>query len=187
MWVLATVAVSGGIRLLLARRGRPAPPRGVRLSVAALAILLLVPATAHIQWLVRGHLAAGLDGGLETARDGHAARHLRHHADYLFREPIGAAPGRVLLAARLPHRRLLGDDGDPAAADHDLARARLAALPALFGAHAESSGAARAGVLAAVSTLRRAPLAPPGRPAQCGIGLERYHESRGYRSARPVG
>ncbi len=41
VWVLATVAVSGGIRLLLARRGRPAPPRGVRLSVAALAILLL--------------------------------------------------------------------------------------------------------------------------------------------------
>ena len=41
VWVLAAVAVSGGIRLLLARHGRPAPPRGVRLSVAALAILLL--------------------------------------------------------------------------------------------------------------------------------------------------
>jgi transglutaminase-like putative cysteine protease len=41
VWVVATVAVSAGIRLLLARRGRPAPPRGVRLSVAGLAILLL--------------------------------------------------------------------------------------------------------------------------------------------------
>jgi len=28
VWVLVTVGVSGGIRLLLARRGRPAPPRG---------------------------------------------------------------------------------------------------------------------------------------------------------------
>src|SRR6202030_1593862 len=101
-------------------------------------------------------------GGLETARDGHAARHLCHYADDLFREPVGAAPGRVLLAARLAPRRLLGDDGDPGAADHGLARARWAALSALFGTHAESSGAARAGVLAAVSTLRRAALAPPG-------------------------
>jgi transglutaminase-like putative cysteine protease len=41
VWVLVTVVVSGGIRLLLARRGRPAPPRGVRLAAAALAILLL--------------------------------------------------------------------------------------------------------------------------------------------------
>jgi len=41
VWVLATVAVSAGIRLLLARRGRPAPPRGVRLMIGVLAAALL--------------------------------------------------------------------------------------------------------------------------------------------------
>ena len=41
VWVPATVAVSGGIRLLLARRGRPPPPRIVRLLMAALGIALL--------------------------------------------------------------------------------------------------------------------------------------------------
>src|ERR1700731_4974005 len=41
VWVLVTVAVSGGIRLLLARRGRAAPPRAVRLVISAAAIALL--------------------------------------------------------------------------------------------------------------------------------------------------
>jgi transglutaminase-like putative cysteine protease len=41
VWVFVTVAVSGGLRLMLARRGRAAPPPGVRLGVAALAIALL--------------------------------------------------------------------------------------------------------------------------------------------------
>ena len=40
-WVLATVAVSGGARLMLARRGRAAPPRGVRLAISGLAVALL--------------------------------------------------------------------------------------------------------------------------------------------------
>jgi protein-glutamine gamma-glutamyltransferase len=41
VWVLCTVAVAGGLRLLLARRGRPPPPRGVRLAISGLAIALL--------------------------------------------------------------------------------------------------------------------------------------------------
>ena len=41
VWVLVTVAVSGGIRLMLARRGRSIPPLGMRLAVAALAVALL--------------------------------------------------------------------------------------------------------------------------------------------------
>src|ERR1700722_10078179 len=41
VWVLVTVAVSAGIRLLLAHRGRAAPTRGVRLVIAVLAVALL--------------------------------------------------------------------------------------------------------------------------------------------------
>jgi protein-glutamine gamma-glutamyltransferase len=41
VWVLVTVAAAGGIRLLLAHRGRAAPPRGVRLVIAVLAVALL--------------------------------------------------------------------------------------------------------------------------------------------------
>ncbi len=41
VWVLVTVAAAGGIRLLLAHRGRAAPPRGVRLAIAVLAVALL--------------------------------------------------------------------------------------------------------------------------------------------------
>jgi hypothetical protein len=40
-WVLVAVAVLGGIRLALARRGGAAPPRGARLLIAGLAIGML--------------------------------------------------------------------------------------------------------------------------------------------------
>ncbi len=54
VWVLATVAVSAGIRLLLARRGRPAPPRGVRLIIGVLAAALL-----YLQFRTFNGLSAG--------------------------------------------------------------------------------------------------------------------------------
>jgi transglutaminase-like putative cysteine protease len=41
VWVVVTVIVSGCIRLMLAYRGRPSPPRGVRLAIAGFAIALL--------------------------------------------------------------------------------------------------------------------------------------------------
>jgi transglutaminase-like putative cysteine protease len=54
LWVIATVAVSCAIRLLLARRGRRAPPRAVRVAIAVLSIGLL-----FIQFRTFNGLSAG--------------------------------------------------------------------------------------------------------------------------------
>jgi transglutaminase-like putative cysteine protease len=74
VWVLVTVGVSGGIRLLLARRGRPAPPRGVRLGVVALALLLLFLQLRTFNGLPAGTALLVLMAGLklletDTRRD----------------------------------------------------------------------------------------------------------------------
>jgi hypothetical protein len=73
-WVLATVAVSGGTRLLLARRGRAAPPRAVRLVIAGLAIVLLFVQLRTFNGLSAGTTLLALMAGLklletETQRD----------------------------------------------------------------------------------------------------------------------
>jgi transglutaminase-like putative cysteine protease len=74
VWVFVTVAVSGGIRLMLARRGRAAPPRGVRLSVAALAIALMFLQFRTFNGLSAGTALLALMAGLklletDTRRD----------------------------------------------------------------------------------------------------------------------
>ncbi len=74
VWVLATVAVAGGIRLLLAWRGRPAPPRGVRLLLAALGIALLFLQYHTFNGLTAGVALLALMAGLkfletDTQRD----------------------------------------------------------------------------------------------------------------------
>jgi protein-glutamine gamma-glutamyltransferase len=74
LWVPVTVAVSGGIRLLLAHRGRAAPPRGVRLSIAGLAIALLFLQFRTFNGLTAGTALLVLTAGLklletETQRD----------------------------------------------------------------------------------------------------------------------
>jgi transglutaminase-like putative cysteine protease len=74
VWVLATVAISGGIRLLLARRGRAAPPRGVRVTIAVLAIALLFVQFRTFNGLSAGTALLALVAGLklletETQRD----------------------------------------------------------------------------------------------------------------------
>lgn len=73
-WVYATVAMSAAIRLLLARRGRAAPPRFVRLAVAALAIALLFLQFRTFNGLSAGTALLALMAGLklletETQRD----------------------------------------------------------------------------------------------------------------------
>jgi transglutaminase-like putative cysteine protease len=73
-WVLVTVAVSGLIRLLLARRGRTAPPRAVRLTIAFLAIALLFLQFRTFNGLSAGTALLALVAGLklletETQRD----------------------------------------------------------------------------------------------------------------------
>src|SRR6202790_1066818 len=73
VWVLATVGVSGGIRLLLARYGRPVP-RGARLGVAALAIALLFLQFHTFNGLTAGTALLALMAGLklletDTRRD----------------------------------------------------------------------------------------------------------------------
>ena len=65
VWVLATVAVAGGIRLLLARRGRPAPPRSVRLLLAALGIALLFLQYHTFNGLTAGVALLALMAGLK--------------------------------------------------------------------------------------------------------------------------
>jgi transglutaminase-like putative cysteine protease len=76
VWVLVTVTMSGGIRLLLARRGRAAPPRAVRLAVAALAIVLLFVQFHTFNGLTAGAALLALMAGLklletDTRRDIH--------------------------------------------------------------------------------------------------------------------
>jgi transglutaminase-like putative cysteine protease len=76
VWILATVAVAGGIRLLLARRGRAAPPRGVRLVIAAIAIALLYFQFHTFNGLTAGTALLALMAGLklletENQRDIH--------------------------------------------------------------------------------------------------------------------
>ena len=74
LWVLVTVAASGGIRLLLARRGRAAPSRGVRLAIAGLAIALLFLQFHTFNGLSAGTALLALMAGLklletDTQRD----------------------------------------------------------------------------------------------------------------------
>jgi transglutaminase-like putative cysteine protease len=64
-WVLVTAAVSGGIRLLLARRDRAAPPRGVRLVIAGLAIALLFLQFRTFNGLSAGTALLALMAGLK--------------------------------------------------------------------------------------------------------------------------
>ena len=74
LWVMFTVAVSGGIRLLLAYRGRSAPSRGIRLGVAALSIALVFVQFHTLNGLSAGTALLALMAGLklleaETQRD----------------------------------------------------------------------------------------------------------------------
>ena len=74
VWVFATVAVSGGLRLVLARRGRPAPPQALRLGVTAVAIALLFAQFRTFNGLSAGTALLALVAGLkmletETQRD----------------------------------------------------------------------------------------------------------------------
>jgi transglutaminase-like putative cysteine protease len=74
VWVLVTVAVSGGIRAARARRGRAAPPRAVRLAINALAIALLFLQFRTFNGLSAGTALLALTAGLklletDTQRD----------------------------------------------------------------------------------------------------------------------
>ncbi len=69
-WVLATVGVSGALRLLLAKRGRPAPPRGVRLAVAGLAITMLFLQLRTFNGLSAGTALLALMAGLKLLETG---------------------------------------------------------------------------------------------------------------------
>jgi transglutaminase-like putative cysteine protease len=74
VWVLGTILVCGGIRLLLARRGRGAPPRGLRLTISAVAVALLFVRFRTFNGLAAGSALLALTAGLklletETKRD----------------------------------------------------------------------------------------------------------------------
>lgn len=76
IWVLVAVGASGAIRLLLAARGRAAPPRGIRLIVAVLAIGLLFLQFRTFNGLAAGTALLSLMAGLklletQTRRDIH--------------------------------------------------------------------------------------------------------------------
>ena len=64
-WVLTAVAVLGGTRVLLARRGAPAPPRGARLLIAGLAIGLLFLQFHTFNGLSAGTALLALTAGLK--------------------------------------------------------------------------------------------------------------------------
>jgi transglutaminase-like putative cysteine protease len=65
VWVLVTVAVSAGIRLLLAHRGRAAPARAVRLVIAVLAVALLFLQFRTFNGLAAGTALLALMAGLK--------------------------------------------------------------------------------------------------------------------------
>ncbi len=74
VWVPVAVALAAGIRLLLAHRGRSAPPRSVRLAAAALAVALLFAQFRTFNGLSAGTALLALMAGLklleaETRRD----------------------------------------------------------------------------------------------------------------------
>lgn len=74
VWVLATIAVSGGIRLLLASRGEGPPPRALRLTISVVAIVLLFLRFRTFNGLAAGSALLALTAGLklletETKRD----------------------------------------------------------------------------------------------------------------------
>jgi protein-glutamine gamma-glutamyltransferase len=64
-WIFATIALSGGIRLLLARRGRAAPPSAVRLGIAGLAVALLFLQYHTFNGLTAGTALLALMAGLK--------------------------------------------------------------------------------------------------------------------------
>ncbi len=158
-----------GIRLMLARRGRPAPPRGVRLAIAGFAIALLFVQFHTFNGLSAGTALLALVAGLklletDTQRDIYVITLIIY-----FVCVSAAAGGQLLPAARLPRRRLLADHGHAAASHRQPSGARLAPLPALCRTNAQSGNSAGAGALAAVSAFRLAALARTGRWAQCRI------------------
>ncbi|MDP9082796.1 MAG: DUF3488 and transglutaminase-like domain-containing protein [Pseudomonadota bacterium] len=74
VWVLVTVVLSGAIRLILARHGRPPPPRALRLLVSAAAIALLFVQFHTFNGLTAGTALLALMAGLklletDTQRD----------------------------------------------------------------------------------------------------------------------
>jgi transglutaminase-like putative cysteine protease len=74
VWVFAIVAMSGGLRLTLAHRGRPAPPRALRLTVTVVASALLFAQFRTFNGLSAGTALLALVVGLkmletETQRD----------------------------------------------------------------------------------------------------------------------
>ena len=119
VWLLATVAAAIAIRLALCARAlrgafARAPDRrrgGLHRDP--------VPATSHIQRGRRGKRTLESRRGTQTVRDRVAARPARRRLDHLFPVPRRAADERVVLAARLPARRLLADERDAAAPDAD--------------------------------------------------------------------
>ncbi len=65
VWVLVTIAVSGVIRLLLARRGLGPPPRAVRLIISVVAIALLFLRFRTFNGLAAGTALLALTAGLK--------------------------------------------------------------------------------------------------------------------------
>ncbi len=76
LWVTATVAAAAALRLILAARGRDAPPRSIRLVISALAIGLLFLQLRTFNGLSAGTALLSLIAGLklletQTRRDVH--------------------------------------------------------------------------------------------------------------------
>ena len=76
LWVLIIIVVAGGIRLILARNGRPAPPRTIRLLVSGAAIALLFVQFHTFNGLTAGAALLAMMAGLklletDTKRDLH--------------------------------------------------------------------------------------------------------------------
>jgi protein-glutamine gamma-glutamyltransferase len=65
LWVPAIVVVCGSVRLLLARSGRNAPPRGILIAVAALAMPLLFLRFHTFNGLVAGTALLSVTAGLK--------------------------------------------------------------------------------------------------------------------------
>ena len=186
VWVLAIVAVSGGIRLVLARRGRAAPPRGVRLVIAVLAIALLFLQFRTFNGLSAGTALLALMAGLklletETRRDIYIitliiyfvslAALLEGDSFWLLAYLIGVCWLTTATLLRLTSTR-------PAPG--------LAPQPALCRANSGSSLAAGAGVLAVLSAVRADRCGTCRTSAAAPHRVERHHESRRHHQSGAV-
>ncbi len=187
LWLLGVVCALAALRLILAARGRRAPPRGLRFLIAAASIALLFVRFRTFNGLAAGTALLSLMAGLklletQTLRDVRIitlivyflslAALLRAESFWLLGYLIGVCWLTTATLLRLRNAAAL-----PAW------RASLQAFRPALGA----GPADRRNTMAALSAIRRAAVAHAGGSSRRGERIERQHEPGRHHGTRAVG